>query len=76
MPRDAVSLDPLPCPFCGAVSPQPYIGGQCAWLACNGCGAEGPVAHGSTGELLSEPDLETRAFTLWNGRVAPQQAAR
>jgi len=63
MTRDYVDL--LPCPFCGGERMDLRRDGSLRWVACETCGADGPV-----GDSFEEVER------LWNERAHNLHAVR
>lgn len=68
---------PVPCPFCGDGEPTATESVPRLWsVACNSCGARGPVTfdlHGvAPTNLLSSDSAEQRAIDAWNRRARPR----
>ena len=54
----------LPCPFCGASDLEPRVGAMVAYVACNDCGADGPM-NGPEAPLVGREE----AVAAWNRRA-------
>lgn len=65
-----MSVEPLPCPFCGDTDPAIDEVELRVWaLVCNGCGTTGPIEDYDAADQSAE-----RAIELWNRRAPVTEA--